>query len=403
MQLPFPILTGLNTEAVENFKVRFSSEGGWNRAVRENVWRRHQAPVNAEQSGWVCTEDARRRILYFRDEYALEGDSFVIKDAYLFLNIKGPEDEVTVYRDALIDSLDRGDWQTWSSDNLWCRGDLNLVMQTFKASQYDIENDTPNPAHYRSLEIWVHQRGKQPDMDRYERPWKILKTGIRQVPPRGKPTKITALKPFLPAQVELGCGPSIDAGIPPLNYMHGIYSITTPDKKFVLKAGDDTFIQSYFGDVEGHYKKAAYIHAACLQARPNKFYRDLKFLHDRGDIVGPVLTNNFDGLALSVGLPEYSLRQHDATGIYPKPPLDPRAKSLFVIGSHADRRKATAYAREAGLKIVFIDPEGYLIDAEKDEMGYPIKGTFVPYPLEAPQDGDFIMHGHSANALDPLL
>lgn len=119
------------------------------------------------------------------------------------------------------------------------------------------------------------------------------------------------------------------------------------------------------------------MHSACLLANPTLFYKVLAELHNRGSIVGPVFTNNFDGLCLGIGLEEYCLRQYDTIGVYPPVFFHPQAKSLIVIGSHADRRTIQAQARKQGLQIIFIDPEGY--------------NDGTPYPLESPQDNDILV------------
>lgn len=102
-------------------------------------------------------------------------------------------------------------------------------------------------------------------------------------------------------------------------------------------------------------------------------------MFDRGLIVGPIITNNFDGLVSRVGLKELFVRRYEETHIIPKIKFHPQAKSLFVVGSHADRRRIQHAARNKGLKIVYVDPEGYLSS-----------GKFIEYPLESPQDCDFL-------------
>ena len=59
--------------------------------------------------------------------------------------------------------------------------------------------------------------------------------------------------------------------------------------------------------------------------------------------------------------------------------FDQNAKSLLVVGCHADRRGIEKRARERGLKIIYIDPEGWWVD-----------GKFLAYPLESPQHTDLI-------------
>lgn len=73
------------------------------------------------------------------------------------------------------------------------------------------------------------------------------------------------------------------------------------------------------------------------------------------------------------------VRRYDETHVIPKIDFHPQAKSLFVIGSHADRRRIQHAARERGLLIVYVDPEGYRIGDQ-----------FNNYPLESPRDEDIL-------------
>jgi hypothetical protein len=95
-------------------------------------------------------------------------------------------------------------------------------------------------------------------------------------------------------------------------------------------------------------------------------------MKDRGLLVEPVLTNNFDGLVKSCGVSEHPL--FGFNDIYPK--IDFTAKNLLVIGSHADRRKVREQARKQGVQIIFVDPEHY--DGK-------------PYLLEDAQDEDILI------------
>jgi hypothetical protein len=63
-------------------------------------------------------------------------------------------------------------------------------------------------------------------------------------------------------------------------------------------------------------------------------------------MVGPVITHSFDVLSARAGLPEVFVRRYDQK-IPPVPLLD-EARSLLVIGLHADSRAVQARARAKG-------------------------------------------------------
>lgn len=361
MKLPYPVLKSPN---LQYYQDRFTPTGNWDRSIRENVWRRHQDESNKELSGWEPGSH-RRRLMHFRDRYGMVGNDFCLLEAYIFLHVKAPRNEVLEYQGRIRDY--------WKGNS-----DLKLKFVRQDVHPADTEAGRHTPSDYCNLDVWVSNVEQPASV--IDKPWRILKTGIRKRVPKGNPTLITQvdLKNFFPAQVELGCGPSIEAGIPPLNFFHKLFSLHK-DGRFVLDALEDTFLD-YFRDPEAWYEKAVVMHRQCLAATPTSFYHTLKSLHDAGHLVGPVFNNNFDGLPISVGMKEYPLRQHDETGFYPAYPFDPEAKSLLVVGSHADRRQCQEHARARGMKIVFIDPEGY----EQDDK-------FVSYPIESPQDGDFLL------------
>jgi hypothetical protein len=364
MMFPYPI-TQLTPLLRKNYEDRFSNSSGWDRSIRENVWRRHQDEKNQSLSDWQPGQH-RRRLIHFRDRYGLWGDYFSLIEAYIFLQIKAPKNEVEEYKSRIV--------KYWKKDE----SNLTLTMQECGVHQADIEADRITPCDYANLDVWVTNT-KQPESV-LNKPWRILKTGIRPRVPRGNPKYITQseLKDFFPAQLELGCGPSIEAGVPPLNFFHKLFSLHR-DGKFVMKAKEDTFLE-FFKNPSVWYQQASAMHRLCLLASPTRFYHNTKRLHDEGHIVGPIFNNNFDGLPISAELEEYSLRQHDEIGEYPAYNFHPKAKSLIVVGSHADRRRCQEHARAKGMRIVFIDPEGYDQD-----------GQFVPYPIESPQDQDCVL------------
>jgi hypothetical protein len=230
------------------------------------------------------------------------------------------------------------------------------------------------------------------------RPWDVFyRVGLREKLVREEPryVDVDELVPHFPAQLELGCGPSIEAGIPHLSTLHRIYGVSHANYGFVFRAKDDGLLE-VFRDPVGKYREMTEIYRACLVARPTPFYERMLDLHRRGFLVGPVITNNFDCQCADLGLPEISLRRYDWSPYYPEIPHDERAKSLLVIGVHADRRLVQMRARKRGLRVLFIDPEAYVAP----------DGSAIAYPVEAPQAGDLFVKqtAHDAfAALHPLL
>jgi hypothetical protein len=376
-------LAPLNETTTLNFQKRFLG-----RSVREGVWRRHQCKENAALSGWSSDEDQRRRLIHYRDQYSAQDNHFVLDQTYLFFNVRNKKESIRKYNTQLYKALQDGQWVEVDHGRFQLEG-MHCTVEICEHTGYDIEQGLVSP-DYQNLSLSLFS--VPPDAETIERPWKILSLGIRDALPKGNPKygDIDDIAKHLPAHVELGCGPSIEAGVLPLNYLHSIYSISHPDKSFVFEAEHDRVFE-FLSDTKSKYQETSRIHQTCLTAPVGQFYYDLRSLIDLGQILEPVITNNFDGIPLSVGIKDFYLRDYDRTGIYPNIPIHPEAKSLIVIGSHADRRGAQQCARKAGLQIIFIDTEGY-----QTENG------FVAYPLEAPQDEDIVIKASAEEAIRRL-
>ena len=114
-------------------------------------------------------------------------------------------------------------------------------------------------------------------------------------------------------------------------------------------------------------------------------------MYEKGLFVGTLLNNNFDHLASELGIPEKTLRVYHIENYFPQITFDPRAKSLICIGSHADRRFIQKQARAKGLKIIYIDPEGF-----------ETKNGFEKYLIEGATDDDIVLNLKSLELAEEL-
>lgn len=403
MKFPIVVIPELTDRQLSRYHQHVNSdESGWHRKWTESIWRRHQHPSNARLSGWSSPEDAKRRLIHFYDEYDVVGRSFVLKNAYLWVNWTLPEPDIDGYDAAITSGLARGGWSQLESKQAggafergFRRGDLLARVRRYRVHPEDAQRGVAPPAHYRNLDLVVKNADYELDPAWGRRPWQVFhEVGLRKVLPRGNPQLIEpeALTELLPAQLELGCGPSIEAGIPHLSNLHRIYGVSLPNYGFIFNADQDGVLE-LLTDPEAKYRDMTDIYRACLVAGSTPFYRALTELRDKNLLVGPIITNNFDCQCADLGFPEISLRNYDWEPYYPKIPYHERARSLLVVGVHADRRLVQMRAREHGLKVVFIDPEEYVAP----------DGSRIHYPVEAPQDQDYFVRMTASEALTRLL
>jgi hypothetical protein len=351
------IKKNLNELELLNFKKRFTISNDFDCSFRENIWRRHQCEENTCLSGWKTSSDRRRRLVHFIDKYDIVDNNFCLSKYYLRINLHLPISESLEYENFL-------------SDKIVCN-DL-----------FSIKYISSNIDEYNNLDIILKSNNFEITDEIMFRPLRVFNNGIRKVLPRGNPkyVSISDIKNYFPAHVELGCGPSISSGIPPLNYFHKLFCLSK-NGKFVFSFKDDDLVRSIINPFDW-YSKTSYMQKMCLEAVPTNFYYTLKSLIESGLVMEPIFNNNFDGLSKTLDINELCLRKYDSLGKYPDYSFSSKAKSLIVIGSHADRRGCQQAARRAGLQIIYIDPEGYLSE----------DGNFISYPLESPQDNDLIVN-----------
>ncbi len=374
--LPFVVMRNLEPLYADKWQRQFVKPG---RQVSEGLWRRTQEEKTRTNSGWQSAEDARRRILHFMDRYDLTPNNegkydFVITDIYLWLVITLPNVELNQYVSRITQALNKCGWT--KRQLTYHKDDLILSLKEYIICPEDLKASRVFPSHYRTLELCLTNKSSAIKANEAS-PWAVLSTGIRLKGNRSDRAHVVnnleELRPFLPMQVELGGGASIELGIPPLNHMHTVYNVINPETKTFVFGLDDTLISEIIADPKAFYtKKAAEAYTQSLLAKPNIFYQVLAKMHEAGLTVGDIITNNFDGISSLVGLTEKYVRRYESIHIVPKIDFHPLAKSLLVIGNHADRRLIQRAAREQGLKVILVDPE-YYIDYRRQAIPYPLE------------------------------
>ncbi|SEE60328.1 hypothetical protein SAMN05428939_8092 [Streptomyces sp. TLI_105] len=404
MFFPHCVIEQLTDGQVETWNRHFAMSEAHERprAIEEGIWRRTQDPANAEQSGWSEDENGRRRVVHYRYQYGLDYTfpvpRLVLKDLYLYHSVLAPAAEIEAYLMRIDEWLGQGRWRK-KDNGIWAKGDLRVTVTEYDEHPQDERADRDTPTGFRSVDVcFITDEFEVPRTVR-QLPWNVLAGGMRVKEQRGEPAiaeDLSGLLDCMPFMVEIGCGSSIEAGVPPLHFLHEVYRVTerkdnalTQAHRFTMRPQDDTLIEEMLTDPTGKADQLTAMFKIAFEAQPTKAHHILKELYDAGHLVGPVIQHNFDLLAARAGLPECFVRRYDQK--IPPVPFDPRAKALFVLGLHADRRAVQARARAAGMKVFFVDPEGLMEN-----------GEFKSYPIEGAREGDVVVRTGAIEALTRL-
>lgn len=398
MIFPIALQQDLSTEHQERWQRYYLQPSDRDRRREDGIWRRTQEEWNASESGWRGCSDQRRRIVHYTHQYNVrvaEGQlQLELSKAYLYYSLSLPEEEITADLDRVRNALERGGWSARSlSDHtqVWEMDDLICALAFVRRHTEDALAARVLPYDYRTLDVTIRTKGHDGIPERL--PWEVLAKGMRMKEVRENPSlapDLSALVELSPFHVELGCGISIEAGVPALHHLHDLYRVTEMSTgRFVFGGPSDDLVERLLLRPVEEFAKLGELYKAAFLAEPTPAHHALINLRNAGHLVGRIMTNNFDGLAHRVGLNEHFLRRYDET--IPDVEFSAQAKSLLVVGSHADRRRVQARARERGLKVVYLDPEGYRIGDQ-----------FLSYPLEGPRDGDVLCRKGASEGLTHL-
>ncbi|MFE7670810.1 hypothetical protein ACFU5N_01175 [Streptomyces albidoflavus] len=406
MLLPHPVIDSLSAAQVRMWEENFSPEAGGQRrpAVEEGIWRRTQDPANAEQSGWSADSSGRRRVVHHRLHYGIDRtqpvERLVLEELYLYVSWLAPAAEASGHRCELDQWLAAGRWRpAGDQTGGWRRGDLHVTVTEHAVHPQDERADRATPDGFTSVDVTIQSEGYALTRAARNLPWDVLAGGMRVKEQRGAPAyadDLSGLLDHLPFVVEAGCGTSIEAGIPPLHWLHEVYRVTartgndlTQGYAFTLAPGDDILVREVLTETERKVDDMVSMFRTVVLAEPTEAHRTLKALHDAGHMTGPVATHNFDRLFAKAGLEEAYMRRYDQR--VPHMPFPEEAKAILVIGLHADRRAVQARARERGLPVFYLDTEGLTEH-----------GEYKPYLVEGAREGDVIVRSEAIPALRHL-
>lgn len=379
----------LNDEKAQIFEKYFMDNGEF---CFEGCWFRDQRPENANKSGYKDETTRRRRYMHFFNTYDLkkENENWLnLKNYYVYVSNTLPKNEIDEYFSKIESALIENGYKKTPIG--YEKDEMEIVVNHYENHP---KNTKAFPKNYYSCDIVIHNKGYEYKHIQ-ERMWRLSNKMYRMPDKRENPTYITDVKEilkFLPAQIEMGCGPSIAAGIPPLYEMHETYRVQNHETGKFYFSEQDTLILDIIKNPEKMFKKFTKTPLTCISANHTQGYENFNKIYKAGYFKGTVFNNNFDRLVKRFDIPEKILRIYDFDTYLQQQEFDPTVKSLICMGCHADRRQIQRQARARGLKIIFIDPEGF----------YNPEG-FEPYPIEGPRDGDIIFKTTFEDAMEKLL
>ena len=372
MKFPYKICKLTNNE-VNIFNKYFATKGEF---VFEGIWFRSQEEVNKNVSGYIDNTTRNRRTIHYNHVFYVKDNYLMVKSSYIYLSIRLNNNEYDKYLNDIINTLENNNYI--KSNNIYIKDNLNIMINKYDKHPYDEIID-----NYKTVDIVVKSDNLNNTDKLFNQVWNLQVKGIRERDTRGNPKYINdfnELKEYFPMAVELGCGPSIEAGVMPLYKLHEIYKVQRhSDGKFYFGT-NDTLIKQIIEKDNVKFDEFYEIIAECIKAKPTNFHYNLKKMYDKKLFTMNLFNNNFDRLCKRIGINENILRVYNIENYFPKVTFDKDIKALLCIGTHADRRFIQRQARNQGLKIIYVDPEGFNTDNE-----------FFKYEIEGAKDEDYIL------------
>lgn len=372
MKFPYKICKLTNNE-VNIFNKYFATKGEF---VFEGIWFRSQEEVNKNVSGYIDNTTRNRRTIHYNHVFYVKDNYLMVKSSYIYLSIRLNNNEYDKYLNDIINTLENNNYI--KNNNIYIKDNLNIMINKYDKHPYDEIID-----NYKTVDIIVKSDNLNNTDKLFNQVWNLQVKGIRERDTRGNPKYINdfnELKEYFPMAVELGCGPSIEAGVMPLYKLHEIYKVQRhSDGKFYFGTSD-TLIKQIIEKDNVKFDEFYEIIAECIKAKPTNFHYNLKKMYDKKLFTMNLFNNNFDRLCKRIGINENILRVYNIENYFPKVIFDKDVKALLCIGNHADRRLIQRQARNQGLKIIYVDPEGFNTDKE-----------FFKYEIEGAKDEDYIL------------
>ena len=372
MKFPYKVCKLTNDE-VNVFNKYFASNGEF---IFEGIWFRSQEKVNKNVSGYIDNTTRNRRTVHYNHVFYVENNYLMVKSSYIYLSVRLENNEYNKYLNDIKNNLEKNNYI--KENNIYKKDNLIIMFNEYSKHPYDEVID-----NYKTVDIIVKSDNLGNTDNLFNQVWNLQVKGIRERDTRGNPKYINnfnELKKYFPMAVELGCGPSIESGVMPLYKLHEIYKVQRHSDGRFYFGTSDTLIKQIIEKDNVKFDEFYKIIAECIKAKPTNFHYNLKKMYDKKLFTMNLFNNNFDRLCKRIDINENILRVYNIENYFPKVTFDKDIKALLCIGTHADRRFIQRQARNQGLKIIYVDPEGFNTDNE-----------FFKYEIEGAKDEDYIL------------
>lgn len=372
MKFPYKVCK-LTNEEVNVFNKYFATKDEFN---FEGVWFRSQEKVNKNVSGYIDNTTRNRRTVHYNHIFYVENNYLMVKSSYIYLSVRLEKNEYNKYLNNIKNTLEKNNYI--KENNIYKKDNLIIMINEYSKHPYDEVID-----NYKTVDIIVKSDNLGNTDNLFNQVWNLQVKGIREKDTRGNPKYINnfnELKKYFPMAVELGCGPSIESGVMPLYKLHEIYKVQRHSDGRFYFGTSDTLIKQIIEKDNVKFNEFFEIIVECVKAKPTNFHYSLKKMYDKKLFTMNLFNNNFDRLCKRIGINENILRVYNIENYFPKITFDKNVKALLCIGTHADRRLIQRQARNQGLKIIYVDPEGFN-DNNK----------FFEYKIEGAKGEDYIL------------
>ena len=228
-----------------------------------------------------------RKIVYYKHKYdmvEINGEKkLALISTYVYIALTLKTEELMKYKEMCESNLDKGKWSK-TNDSKFKNEDLKLTLNYFKSPEDRPREYDRFPGGYETLEIEMMSKNYVMT-DEQVQIWQIAKAGLRKSLKRDNPVYVNSVNEvaeFMPCQIEMGCGPSFEAGVWPLHVLHEIYSINESfTKKFIINAKEDKFVDDLVGDTEKVFTKTSDFFGRIVTSKLTDFYYILKEMFEK--------------------------------------------------------------------------------------------------------------------------